>query len=389
MISEQEFVDELRANLLDDDLVKATLVARHLKGQSPQLQKRILRMLADWHAPISVSVLGAILDLPIGSLSVSRSDIATLVIDKVIADHASMVTLSEDALIQVVTVMGESGDERCLKPLRRLLISDGNSANLRFTVYEAVSKLPMRSGAYILAAGLEDHEASVRVAAARAIDENFTASLCDGVRNMLGNPPPTPAYIASAASQAGALRLIEALLTDERFLRPFADYLEAHPDVEFMRQIQPMLGRTGRKALERLVVAFIDQADSAEGPLIYAVDDSKTVLRMYRAALNNVACRLKVFENPFEAIEWAEKEPPDLLFTDLNMPEIDGVELASTLRCNGALPDFPIVMVSTQSFGEDLERAFHSGVDSYIQKPFRAAALVDAINELTDFRLDA
>jgi len=389
MISEQEFIDELRANLLEDDLVKATLVARHLGGQSPRLQNQILRMLADWQAPISVPVLGTILDLPIGALSVSRSDIAALVIDKVIADHATMVTLSEDAIIQVVTVMGESGDERCLRPLRRLLINEGNSANLRFTVYEAVSKLPMRAGAYILAAGLEDDEASVRVAAARAIEEHLTDSLCDGVRNMLGNPPPTPGYIASAASQAGALRLLEALLADERFLRPFADYLEAHPDVEFMRQIDPLLARSGRTALERLVSTFISKTEAATGPLIYAVDDSKTVLRMYRAALNSLACRLKVFENPFEAIEWAEKEPPDLLFTDLNMPEIDGVELASTLRCNAKLPDFPIVMVSTQSFGEDLQRAFNSGVDSYIQKPFRTVALVDAINELTDFKLEA
>ncbi len=387
MIAEQEFIDELKANLAADDVVKAKLVAAHLGGQSPKLQNTILQMLTAWKEPIAVPVLGKILDLPIGSLSVSRTEIAKLVVDKVIDDPASMMALSEDAIIQVVTVMGESGDERCLKPLRRLLISDRESANLRFTVYEAVSKLPMRAGGYVLAAGLEDPEVSVRIAAARAIDKNLSDSLCQGVKNMLANPAPTPEYIASAAAQAGAMLLLEVLLEDDRFVAPFSAYLEKDPDPEFLRRVQPLLKSSGRTALERLVSSFLERLDTVKGPLIYAVDDSTTVLRMYRAALGSAALTLKVFENPFEAIEWAEQEPPDLLFTDLNMPEIDGVELASTLRCNAALPDFPIVMVSTQSYGEDLERAFNSGVDSYIQKPFKAAALIDAINELTDFEL--
>jgi CheY-like chemotaxis protein len=73
------------------------------------------------------------------------------------------------------------------------------------------------------------------------------------------------------------------------------------------------------------------------------------------------------------------------MFTDLNMPEIDGIELTSTLRSNSSVDDFPIVMVTTQSMGKDIERAFNAGVDSFIEKPFTQDQLAEAISDLTNF----
>jgi len=387
MISEQEFIDELTADLEADDPVKAMVVARSLAGQSERLQRTILTMLAAWDGDITTPVLGEMLDLPIGSLAISRTEIARVAAQKVINSPLTMISLSEDAQIQVATIIGEDRNEAGLKPLRSLLISHPRSANLRFTVYEALSKLPLKAGGYILAAGLEDRDASVRIAAARAIEHNLSDHLLDGVTNMLTGYPPVPEQIVSSVAQAGAMKLIEGLLRNDHFARLFSDYLEREPDLELLRRVRPLLESTGRRNLVSLVDRFLLTEAQAEGPLIYAVDDSNTVLRMYKAALGSAKCRLKTFENPFEAIEWADREAPDLVFTDLNMPEIDGVELASTLRSNGSLPDFPIIMVTTQSQGEDIEHAFHSGVDDFIQKPFKAAALIDAINEYTDYDL--
>jgi CheY-like chemotaxis protein len=384
MLAEQEFLDELRSNLASGDALKGKLVAAHLGGQSAELQRSILGLLAAHPGAVAVAILGRILDLPIGALAISRTEIARVAAQQLIELPGAIEQLSDDAAIHAVTVLGETRDSRALKPLRRLLISEPPLANLRFTVYEALSKLPLKSGGYILAAGLADRDESVRVAAARAIEKNLSESLLQGISNMLDDPAPVPSRIVEAFSTAGCMRVLERMLRDNRFALLFGDYLDRHPDPHFLERIEPLLADAGRDALADLVRRSLAALARKSGPLIFAVDDSNTVLRMYRAALGATNCELKTFENPFEAIEWAEKTPPDLVFTDLNMPELDGIGLASTLRSNPALPDFPIVMVSTQSYGADLERALNSGVDSFIQKPFRADTLVDAINELTD-----
>ncbi len=243
----------------------------------------------------------------------------------------------------------------------------------------------MQAGGYMLAAGLEDDDALVRVAAARAIEKNLSPALAAGIINMMAEPEPLPSRIVEAVARAGALDSIEALLADDAFARLLGEYLERVNEAEFMAKLSPILFKTGRQSLLAQVGAALSESDDSHLPLIYAVDDSKTVLRMFQAALGQLSCRIKLFENPFEAIEWVDQSPPDLLFTDLNMPEIDGIELTSTLRSNPNHTDFPIVMVTTQSYGEDIERALNSGVDSFIQKPFTAEALAEAINELTEF----
>ncbi|MEM1145066.1 MAG: response regulator [Pseudomonadota bacterium] len=389
MIAEEDFLAELNANLAEGDKVKANLVAANLAGQSEKLQSDVLDVLRRWDTDLAVPVLGTMLDLTIGSLAISRTTIAGVAAEKIIESPKAIDDLSEDAQIHVVTVIGENGDERGLKPLRRLLIAEPESVNLRFTVYEALSKLPMRAGGYVLASGLEDKEISVRVAAARAVEKNLSDTLTDGIKNMLANPEPVPQELVAALCQGGSIETIKALLPDDRFVKLLAEFAEKNPDPEFLSQLRKPLAKANRHALLSLVDSFLEAQANVKGPLIYVVDDSHTVLRMYRAALGTLACSIRAFENPFEAIEWAEKEPPDLVFTDLNMPEIDGIELASTLRSNASLPDFPIIMVTTQAQGADLERAFNSGVDDYIQKPFKAESLVEKIAEFTEYDLNS
>ena len=387
MIHEHEYLRELDRNLASGDELKAKLVAQHLDGQSPELQSEILRTLENFAGDIAVPVLGVMLDIPIGSLEISRSDIAAVVAEKAMVKPSALAGLTDDAKIQVATRLGELGDVRGLKPLRFLILERPESANLRFTVYEALGRLPMHAGAYMLAAGLEDKDAAVRIAAARAIDRNLSDTLHRGVLNMLDSADPTPANIVAAIAQAGAMNTIEAMLVDDRFARLFGGYIEQGPDPEFLRSTRPLLQKCERHALVSLVDAFLASLKESQGPTIYAVDDSNTVLRMYRAALGRVAAVLKTFENPFEALEWAEKEPPDILFTDLNMPGIDGIELATRLRGTPAMAEVPIVMVSTETIDDSQRRALAAGVNRFVLKPFRAAELAEVINALTDYEL--
>ncbi|MBU1139188.1 MAG: HEAT repeat domain-containing protein, partial [Proteobacteria bacterium] len=82
-----------------------------------------------------------------------------------------------DFLIHTLNVLGEIADESAIMPIRKLLGREPKDANIRFAAYEALALLPLRKGAYTLTAGLTDREDHVCVAAARAIERNYSEIL--------------------------------------------------------------------------------------------------------------------------------------------------------------------------------------------------------------------
>jgi CheY-like chemotaxis protein len=73
---------------------------------------------------------------------------------------------------------------------------------------------------------------------------------------------------------------------------------------------------------------------------------------------------------PAQAIEAILAEPPSAVLTDLNMPEITGIELIRQLRERYPRNELPIIMVTTQQSAEDDREALDAGADAVIRKPF-------------------
>ena len=115
---------------------------------------------------------------------------------------------------------------------------------------------------------------------------------------------------------------------------------------------------------------------------VFAVDDSKMILNIYRSVLHNLGCEPLLFEFPALAIEAAKTSKPDLIFTDLNMPNISGVDLTKTIRRIYSKDELPIIMVTTQNEGQDNEAAYKAGINAILHKPFNEMSLQDAINGL-------
>ena len=82
-----------------------------------------------------------------------------------------------DLLIHTLNVLGETGDESAIVPIRKLLHNEPKDANVRFAAYEALGMLPVEKGAFALAQGLSDPVENVRAAAAAAIDRNYSTML--------------------------------------------------------------------------------------------------------------------------------------------------------------------------------------------------------------------
>ena len=72
----------------------------------------------------------------------------------------------------------------------------------------------------------------------------------------------------------------------------------------------------------------------------------------------------------------------DLLMTDWNMPNMNGLELVEAVRADANLKGIPILMVTTRNMKEDIVTAIKSGVNGYIVKPFDAKTLNTKINEI-------
>ena len=99
-----------------------------------------------------------------------------------------------------------------------------------------------------------------------------------------------------------------------------------------------------------------------------------------RAALTSAAAlgELEIAEaqSGFDALRLLPRGAWDLVITDINMPDINGLELISFMRKNEAHKDTPVLIISTASSERDRERGMQLGASGYLVKPFTAEALV-------------
>ncbi len=80
-----------------------------------------------------------------------------------------------------------------------------------------------------------------------------------------------------------------------------------------------------------------------------------------------------------EGIEVAERTRPDLILLDIQLPEMDGYEIARRLRSNPALAKTPLVAVTSYAMVGDREKALEAGCDDYVEKPINPETFVAQI----------
>lgn len=83
----------------------------------------------------------------------------------------------------------------------------------------------------------------------------------------------------------------------------------------------------------------------------------------------------------FEALRLLPRWKFDLIITDINMPDINGLELISYVRNNPSYKAIPLFIISTESSEKDLEKGLALGANEYIVKPFDPVQLQDLIRK--------
>lgn len=112
---------------------------------------------------------------------------------------------------------------------------------------------------------------------------------------------------------------------------------------------------------------------------ILIVDDSETVRQVLQLALGNAGYQVVEAEDGFDALAKLSGDQVDMLITDLNMPNMDGLELIKKVREEGKHRFTPIVMLTTESSEEKKKAGREAGASGWIVKPFKPEQLLKVV----------
>lgn len=128
-----------------------------------------------------------------------------------------------------------------------------------------------------------------------------------------------------------------------------------------------------------------DEAGAPSGPRrmrVLAAEDNRTNQLVFSKMVKALDIELEFAENGLEAVEAFRRAPPDILFTDISMPLMDGKEAARRIReieTAEGLPRMPIVAITAHAMEGDAEEILATGIDYYLAKPLRKATLIEYI----------
>ena len=115
---------------------------------------------------------------------------------------------------------------------------------------------------------------------------------------------------------------------------------------------------------------------------VLVVDDSVTVRKVTSRFLERQGITAVVAKDGIDAMEILQELTPDLILLDIEMPRMDGFEVATQVRFNNRLRQIPIIMITSRTGEKHRERAFEIGVNDYMGKPFQEKELLDKIQNL-------
>ncbi|MFW6296478.1 MAG: response regulator [Halothece sp.] len=119
------------------------------------------------------------------------------------------------------------------------------------------------------------------------------------------------------------------------------------------------------------------------GITILVAEDSQTQRHMIADMLKKKQYSVVTANNGKDALEKISQVSPDLIITDVIMPEMNGYEVLRRLRSNPKTQQIPVIFCSSKATQVDIYWGLKQGADAYISKPFQVQELLDTIKKLT------
>ena len=128
--------------------------------------------------------------------------------------------------------------------------------------------------------------------------------------------------------------------------------------------------------------AAVEPQQARHVPLVMVVDDSLTMRKVTGRVLERHNFEVVVARDGIEALERLEERVPDLMLLDIEMPRMDGYELATAMRADDRFRGVPIVMITSRTGEKHRQRAFEIGVQRYLGKPYQELDLMRNVYDL-------
>ncbi len=131
----------------------------------------------------------------------------------------------------------------------------------------------------------------------------------------------------------------------------------------------------------------VEETTAAEQmPTVMIVDDSITVRKVTERLLKRYNYNIITAKDGVDALTVMLEKTPDIMLLDVEMPRMDGYELATTMRNDERLKKIPIIMITSRTGDKHRQRAFDIGVNQYMGKPYQEQELIENIRVLIDVK---
>ncbi|HEX7479072.1 MAG TPA: ATP-binding protein [Polyangiales bacterium] len=228
---------------------------------------------------------------------------------------------------------------------------------------------------------VEDDGPGMSAADARYVFERF-AQADEGSSGRHGTGLGLPIVREAARLHGGEVSVDSQLGHGSTFRLTLPRIFETESITSALAPVQAVLvgGRPGEQPvapLEHAQEPRVEHASEAmgAGPLLLVVEDNPD-LRSFIANVLAKHFRVRTAENGAQALRLALQEPPELIVSDVAMPQMDGLQLCRRVRAERALTGTPIILLTARSETSEVLRGFDAGASDYVIKPFHARELL-------------
>jgi chemosensory pili system protein ChpA (sensor histidine kinase/response regulator) len=144
--------------------------------------------------------------------------------------------------------------------------------------------------------------------------------------------------------------------------------------------VAPLVRR--QAALPRDTAPTHTVVEARHVPLVMVVDDSVTMRKVTGRVLERHNFEVATAKDGVDALEKLDERVPDLMLLDIEMPRMDGYELATAMKADPRLRNVPIIMITSRTGEKHRQRAFDIGVERYLGKPYQEHELLRNVFEL-------
>ena len=228
------------------------------------------------------------------------------------------------------------------------------------------------------------------------------AELLDHAPGHAGDEEQLPLLLTRAGELRAAIRIDAVIGSREIVVKSVGPQVSSVPgilgatimgdgSVLIILDLAPLVRHGISRREQRLAEGFdVVQMPAIEDErvrsLVMVVDDSITMRKVTGRVLERHEYEVVTAKDGVDALEKLNDRVPDLMLLDIEMPRMDGYELATHMKADPRLRQVPIIMITSRTGEKHRQRAFDIGVDRYLGKPYQEAELLAQIAEVVEQR---